>query len=377
MKIFQFLVPAATAVLVSGFSVVSGQTISSCTYNLPSFSCNIQFPCGAKVDSSKKEVVDISKNIRNSKGDLVVLLEWHIYHSKSWEKQIFGGLVKAETEFRKKQIMKDDWKNSREAAFGIKNEPNSLLLACGDTVYCAEYQNYYTDPKMGRYSSFTFINISTHAIAVFRGTLKLNQGYNMNDIKAFHSKLNWYPRARVVAPVNQISLQAPAGIFDVIEDKGKIYLFKWNIRDSAFMATSSHSEADVLPLKEFIQITKSSLNTLTAVKTIEKQITAEQKKMGWTSFPPEKIQLQGSSASEVSKIRSFRVNSDGNDGWSEDSCAYYILSFQDSKVKKDVPPNIRTIIIVYVPLKGPGWIRSVSPEIRHRFLASIKPEYSE
>lgn len=345
----------------------AAQKISSCNYSFPGFSCSMQFPCDAKIDSSGNRLI-IQKEYKNSSGNLIAVINWTINRARVSEDVIFQQMLKSEQQFMKQQKLTMDESSKSE-------KPDSRWIACPDSIYCAQYKVDYHDDGMYNYTAYNYVNYSSKAIALFRVVLKYRQGYSLDDFKYFRDKLSWNANNIISAPQNKFSFQLPAGIFDAIENENGVYIFKTNVRDSLFIKKTNFTDADITSLKEYIRIKKHGFNTVAAIKTIEKQLTDEQKKKGWDCFPPEKISLPGSTAAEVSMLKSFRSYKNKYDSWDNDSCVYYILAFQDSKVKKNIPPNIRSIYIVHVPLREGTWYRSIESATRERILTTIKPVY--
>lgn len=344
------------------------QKISACSYPLPSFSCTLDFACGASIDSSRKNEMMIYKEIKNSSGELIAFMHWKIFKSKASEDYIFKEMVKAEQEFMKQQ------KFSLSAGTQEK-QPDSKWIACPDSIYCARFQQEYVNDQLRNFTSYNYVNYSSRGIAFFRFAYRKNQGYSKDDFLYFRDKLYWYRFSPFTVFKNRLRVQLPAGIFDGVELNDSLFIFKWNVKDSHFLKKSTYTHADVMALKEYIRIHRTGLNTVAAIKTLGKQITDAQKKNGWDCFPAEQITLPGSPATEISMIKSFRSYKNQYGSWDNDSCVYYILAFQDSREKKNIPPNIRTIFIVYVPLREGSWYRSIEAATRERILAELRPVY--
>jgi|GEM_PF-5591162 len=346
---------------------LSAQQISTCTYSFPGFACSMQFPCDAIIDSSDNRLI-IQKEYKNSSGNLIAVVNWTIHRARVSEDVIFQQMVKAEQQFMRKQKMTMDESSKSE-------KPDSRWIACPDSIYCAQYKVDYYDDGMYNYTAYNYVNYSAKAIAFFRVVLKKRQGYSLDDFKNFRDRLSWHPNNPITAPNNKVTFQLPAGIFDAIENENGVYIFKMNVRDSLFLKKNTFLESDITSLEEYIRIKKHGFNTVAAITTLEKQFSDEQKKKGWDCYPAKKISLPGSTASEISMIKSFRSYKNQYGSWDNDSCAYYILAFQDSKVKKNIPANIRSIYVVYVPLREGSWLRSIEAATRERLLATIKPVY--
>jgi hypothetical protein len=346
----------------------NAQKISTCSYPIPSFRCTLDFACGASIDSSRKNELMIYKEIKNSSGELIAFIQWKIFKSKASEDFIFKEMVRAEQEFMKQQKF-------RLSAGTQEKQPDSKWIACPDSIYCARFEQEYVNDQLRNFTSYNYVNYSSRGIAFFRFVYRKNQGYSKDDFFYFRDKLYWHRVPPFTVLKNRLRVQLPAGIFDGVELNDSLFIFKWNVRDSVFLNKSTYIHSDITVLKEYIRIHREGFNTVAAIKTLEKQITDAQKKKGWDCFPGEKIILPGSAASEISMIKSFRSYKDQYGSWDNDSCVYYILAFQDSREKKNIPPNIRTIFIVYVPLREGSWYRSIEAATRQRILAELRPVY--
>ncbi|MCX8021057.1 MAG: hypothetical protein N2747_11250 [Chitinophagaceae bacterium] len=347
---------------------MKAQRISSCNYYFPSFGCRMEFACGARIDSSQKHKLNLFKDFRNKSGKLIGFMEWIVL--RGWngtDKNIFEVMLTVEKEFLKNEpYLKLSDGTQQQIPYGPDR------FACDDTIYCAMYKRQYVDERLRNFFYYSYVNYSAGSLALFRYIFKKFDELDNEDFEKFRNTFYRYPADAMAFPAMRLSIQLPTGILNTIDFGNKLYLFRHPVHDSTFFENRKFSENEIVALKDYIRVERDAFNTTAAIKTLENRFIQEQKKKGWECFPPKRITIPGSAASEISMIESFRSYRNSYGVYENDSCVYYIMAFPDQKVNPKIPAHIRTIYLIYVPLKEHSWYRKIEYLTRQRIFSSFR-----